>query len=309
MACQKNAKFQLLHYCYIRSESQADKLALGGHTVRCKESTWDSELQEVCLHVLKHECWCVELKHSIYSTISQICCLLKKGVDRIVNFFPICLHTQFQHPNLVNVARLLLWHEKRNSEPIPKVVLSQLKLRLPPPGALIFGCPNKFRLRLIVLLLLLRLPLQTLLEQQNQSRVPWYWDSHGRSQGQTKMRTWYDSWYIDMIFNIYMVIIYYPTAIVCCSLMLNGEWYVDIFVESKAQMSIAAVSSICCRAIFSWLFQVESAAIWAEGLFPTCPVPPCPGCTSRPKLQASAGLHISREKSATKSKISHVSFC
>lgn len=42
MACQKNVKFQLLHYCYIRSESQADKLALGGHTVRCKESTWDS---------------------------------------------------------------------------------------------------------------------------------------------------------------------------------------------------------------------------------------------------------------------------
>ena len=51
--------------------------------------------------------------------------------------------------------------------------------------------------------------------------------------------------------------------------MLNGEWYVDIFVESKAQMSIAAVSSICCRTIFSWPFQVESAAVWAEWLFTT----------------------------------------
>ena len=42
------------------------------------------EIQELCLHVFQHECWCVELKYCISGLVPR-----QKRIDRNVNFFPM----------------------------------------------------------------------------------------------------------------------------------------------------------------------------------------------------------------------------
>ena len=87
-----------------------------GQKVKLTSRLWGPHrpLQGIDLrqHVLKHECWCVELKYSIYY-ISDLLPPQKRGWS-YRQFLPYMLAYAISAPNLVNVARLLLWHEKRN---------------------------------------------------------------------------------------------------------------------------------------------------------------------------------------------------
>lgn len=291
---------------------------LGGHTVRCKESTWDSELQEVCLHVLKHECWCVELKYSIYYIniylYLRFVASSKKGliVSSISSLYA-CIR---------NFSTQIWWTwlgcccgMRKGTR--TKSCVESVETSATPPERWSLGV-------------------------QTSSDCVWLcfccsWDFRFKLSWSNKTRAWYPGietvkeeararlrWGPDMIVDIliwYLISIWWLYTIRLLSSAVRWCWTVSDTSISSLNRRPKCPLLQCPRSVAAPFFPGHSKSnplpFGRNGCSqhemslpgPTCPVPPCPGSTSRPKLQASAGLHISREKSATKSNISHVSFC
>ena len=154
------------------------------------------EIQELCLHVFQHECWCVELKYCISGLVPR-----QKRIDRNVNFFPMhqiwwawlgCCCPRAKLTKNCGVRKRTKYQKLRESfETSASPGSACLGVQTSSDCVwLCFCCSWDFRFKL------------------SWNRVPWYWDTTEEARARLvwyvyntyidMMRTWYD---IDMIFK------------------------------------------------------------------------------------------------------------
>ena len=232
----------------------------------------------------------------------------QKGVDRIVNIFPICLHTQFQHPIWWTWLGCCCGMREGTHT---KSCVESVETSATPPERWSLGV-------------------------QTSSDCVWLcfccsWDFRFKLSWSNKTRAWYPGietvteeakarlrWGPDMIVDIliwYLISIWWLYTVRLLSSAVRWCWTVSDTSISSLNRRPKCPLLQCPRSVAAPFFPGHSKSnplpFGRNGCSqhemslpgPTCPVPPCPGCTSRPKLQASAGLHIEREKCNQKQNI------